>query len=236
MRLERLRRHGLHHRHAPNSLVLSLVIAEEEGAILVDRPAESAAELVFDRIRNVNFAVRTTSQLEVVTRFEGAVVVEFKEAAVKVVRAGPRGDVDHRPDRAPELCVVVRGRNAELLNRFGGRNLHHQPEQRFVVVHAVDLEVVGRIVLAVDLQKLRALWVVEDADLRIGRDDARHQRHQRLKVAPVQRQFGDFLGLERLADIGAFCLQYRRRRADLNRLGDASYFERRVDTQRRAGA
>src|SRR5262249_43392895 len=104
---ERFGRHGLNDRHAPNPLVLPLIIAEEEGAILDDWAAERAPELVLDRVRNMDLSVRAAIQLEIVARLECAVVVEFEQAAVKFIRSGPRRDVDHSADSAPEFGVII---------------------------------------------------------------------------------------------------------------------------------
>src|SRR4030095_9627474 len=120
---ESLGRHGLDYGRASEPLVLPLIIAEEEGAIPDDGAAERAAELILDRVRDANLAVRAARQVEIVARLKGSVVVEFVEAAVKIVRARSSRDVDHRPDRAPEFGVIVAGRDAELLNRLGGGGL-----------------------------------------------------------------------------------------------------------------
>jgi hypothetical protein len=84
----------------------------------------------------------------------------------------------------------------------GGRQCGNDTEQDFVIVRSIDHVVVGAFGLAVHGKAGIALGCVGQA-YRIRAKGPRHQRHQSGEVAPrlaVQRQLGNFFGLDHLAE------------------------------------
>jgi hypothetical protein len=191
-------------------LPLAVVSAEEEGAIFDDGAAEAEAELV-DLLRRSLVAVEPSPAVEVrallsldVRRVgvQRLVAEILEDAAVEIVRARLRDDVDDRAARAPELrrkAVLVDLKLfhrlfRELVGRAHARASERLTEEGVVVVRAVNLQAVQSSLLAADGEVALPRRVAHDA----GRERGEVQI-----VATADGQIFDVALVDRRRDGGA---------------------------------
>src|SRR5207249_10279696 len=113
-----------------------------------------------------------------------------------------------------ELGVVLSGQNFELLNRFDCRS-HLCPTERtgerIVVPATVDAKRVVRLMLSIDIKRVRAFRTC----LRIG-NYARNESCEQHEVTVLRRQVEKVFRCERVADITAGDVDEVRACADSN--------------------
>src|SRR5581483_3232276 len=90
----------------------SLVIREEEQAVLENGTSKSAAELVLAKI-GLGFSGGICKKL---VRIERTVTEKFEQVAVKLVCPAAGLHIDHAAHRAPKLGREVAGGNLEFLD------------------------------------------------------------------------------------------------------------------------
>ena len=81
-----------------------LIIAEEKGSVFANGAADAAAELILAVL--LFGQGRAAREIVIAIRVELIVAQEFKERAVKIVRAGFGQDVDHAARGAADLGAV----------------------------------------------------------------------------------------------------------------------------------
>ena len=113
----------LNREHA--ALVVALVAGEEEGPILANRSAELIAELLplEERVRIAGITPQAGISGQVV------VAIKVESAAVKVVAAGARHDIDRAVAGQAGREIEVDGRDLELLHDLLG-HLQSRAESR----------------------------------------------------------------------------------------------------------
>src|SRR5262249_51886416 len=203
----------------------SLIIAKEKHLVVADGPAPRAAELVLPgwRFWPPVFVV------EKVVGVERVVAQEFEGAAVKSVLARFDLDVDDAAARPPELGGVGAGLDFELFERVYAGEDDDRVQPRFIVVHAVEQEVVVARPHAVGRERrrgapgqaARAVYVCAGNPAQHAGQGAR----QLDEIAPVQRQVFDLRFVDRSAQVGALGLHQRHCALDSDRFG------RRADLQ-----
>src|ERR1700689_4267309 len=92
----------------------SFIGREEEGAILLDRAAESSTKLILVELR-----LGAGSRKTIAIRVEHFIAEKFIDVTVKRVGARLGDDVDDGTGVAAVLCVESVGKNAEFLNAVG---------------------------------------------------------------------------------------------------------------------
>src|SRR6202043_3302539 len=101
------------HLHAGQTLPEALIRAKEEGLVVPNRSAQRAAKLI-----QLERSLRSRRPVEDLTRIEGAVAQILEDAAMQIVGARLRDDVDLAAGAAAVLRRVHRRRHRELLDRF----------------------------------------------------------------------------------------------------------------------
>src|SRR5207247_10609776 len=99
------------------ALPRALIAAEKERAIVDDRTARRAAELVIAQ----RWFGQAAALGEEIVGLETFVAKELETRAVDGVRAGLDDHADHAACRASVFGAVIRGLHLELLNRVDGR-------------------------------------------------------------------------------------------------------------------
>src|SRR5205807_2542587 len=141
----------------------------------------------------------------------GVVVIAEGECAA-VDRIRPRLE-RHGLDSATgssEFSIEVARCNADALDGVGRRDQHLKESSLFIVVYALNLDIIRKARLAVDL-RLQAVLGVKELRMWARRPRATgHGKDQALEV-PVEskRQFGDLLALNQPTGISAVGLQCR---------------------------
>ena len=179
-----------------------LDVREEERRPFADRTAERAAELVLAQPR-----FRVVVGQQAVAGVQRRVAEVLVGAALQVARARSHDDVDLAAGAAAVGGVVGVLEERDLLDGVEAR-VHHEPvEEEIVVVDAVEQEVVGGFAGAGDVEADVALRRQPRARRR--RRDARHLLRELERVALEDRQRGDRLAIDHLAD-GAVARHQRR--------------------------
>ena len=213
-------RHRRDHRPA-DRLALALIIGEEERRALPDRPAGHAAELVSSEPRRGRGARR-----EEVAGVEVLVTRELEQAAVQVVLAGLRRQVDDAAVEAAELGRRAVALDRELLDGVDVGEERDLARLRLEHRDAVEEIFVGARAPAVDPRQ-RGRGRRRDGD-------TRSQAGQRDEAAAVERQIDDAPLVDHVAEAGGLAAQQRRRAGYGHRLGPPADAERDVDAQRLA--
>ena len=188
--------------------------AKKNAAIAPDRPSQREPVLVARELG--------ASWPDDVGGVEAVVAIEVERAPLEGVGSRARDHVDDAALGAPELGLIAGGDDLELLDRVLGVALERAAVERVVVVGAV-VDVGGR---------RRAL--AEDGEAlvthRVGTlRDTRHQRHQILGVARLERQGIDRDFLDPGGDLAALDLDQRPRADHVELLGDRLDLELGVD-------
>ena len=136
-----------------------LVIGKEEQLVLDHRTAECGAELVLLERHD-----RRGGIVEIVLGVERRVAQEFVDTAVKLVAAGLQQDVDDR-SAAPDVGPEIVGLYLEFLDGINRGLNHLNADLLFVVIEAVEQEVVVRRGQAVGLDRTRAALVLRNSTL-----------------------------------------------------------------------
>ena len=211
---------------------LALVVAEEEGLVLDDRPAERPAVLLVFQRRGFRLRAEPCrrAHVEVVRRVRPIVVSEVIACPVRRIAATLHHDVDRRAALDAELC----GRR--LLNRQVANGVRRHQGRRhaenrdlvhdrvavidLVVRDPVDHEVVRRGSRAADVHALKpaARPVL----------DARHDVEQRVEIAAAERHRFDPLRVDAAIELVGE-LDDRRRGFDGDRFRLRAHFELEVD-------
>ena len=191
-------------------------IGEEEQLVLLDRPADGAAEVVV-----VDGGHRG---LEEVAGVEIAVLHELVEGAVELVGSRLQDHVSDRAGAASQIHGVVAGGDVHRLNRFERRDQDLQQAGALVVVDAFDLVVIRHARGPVDFGLQRVRGVKELGVLLRWRRRAGHQGQQGLiiAVADQNRQLRHYHRVDIAAGVGAVRLQLRWRAGDLDGFGDVA--------------
>ncbi len=174
----------------------ALIVAEDEELILQDRSAGCRAELILVERQ------RAVERPEESGGVQNRVAVVFPERAVQLVGAALDGYVDDGSGSVIVLGAVVVGLDFELLDGVGAR-LHYLVREALVagavgvVIDAIEHEVVEFAALAVDVIGSVAAGVCTVFEERLG--DARNQQRKIGVGAPIQREVGDFTGVDNLA-------------------------------------
>ena len=79
----------------------SFVIPKEEQPVLLDRPPDTAAELISSERRSGALHARSRAEIEDGPRIERAVAQKFENRSVKLIRAGLRNATTCAPARFP---------------------------------------------------------------------------------------------------------------------------------------
>ncbi len=195
-------------------LVDDLAGGEEERAIALDRSSQREPVLVARELRRVLAGH--------VGGVEAVVAIEVERAPLEGVGSRARDHVDDSALGAPELGLIAGGDDLELLDRVLGVALERAAVERVVVVGAV-VDVGGR-----------RRTLAEDGEAlvphRVGTlRDTRHQRHQVLGVARLERQGVDGDFLDPGGDLAALDLDQRPRADHVELLGHRLDLELGVD-------
>ena len=198
----------------PLMIARVLIVREKERSIAPQRPAADDPAL---HVAGGGLRVR-----EVAARDRRLGVSEDRNAPGQDIGSRPQCDVGDGAAGVAELGVVVAGVDAHALDRLDRRDQDGEQTGSLVVVHAVDLDVVGQTRLPVDVRR-EAVLRVEELGMRPERcRGARHRDQRALKVAiEPERQPRDEVAREDAAGIRAIGLQRRHRRHD-DRFLDAS--------------
>ena len=167
--------------------------------------------------------------VEEILRVQIVVAQIFVEHAVDLVGAGLGGEVDLRAGAASELGGVGAGLHLEFLDGFGGDRDGVLVDRQIVVVHAVEQEVIGLFARAVDGDRPALGLVLRTFHALIRAGD---QQVQLQEIPAVQRQLGDFLVIDDIADGGRIGTSLRAPRPPPRR----SPPHRRASARRRCGA
>ena len=209
----------------PAFLPLPLVGSEEERAVLPDRPAERAAELVVaERV------LRGRLLVEEVAGSQGIVAEVLVDRASQVIGARPGDDVDDGAGVAAVFGLGA-GEHRELGHGIDGKHggggaenagLVDGRQVPIPVVHvgAVEQIVVGAAAVAVDAEEAEgAGGVVDTAGVGARPGNQRHELHE---VASVERDLRGLLPLDGSALDVARRVDKRRPCHHLHRLLDAA--------------
>ena len=187
------RRHGRCDGSA-DVLTLPLIVHEEERAVLHDRPAEHAAELVPAVLR-----LRGIGLLEVVPRVEVLVPEELEQVAMKGVAPRLGREVDHAAIETAELGGRAVALDLELLDGVDDRAVRELTGLRLEHRNAVEEILVGARPAAVDTGQDRIG----------GQGDARCDGGEHDEEAAVQGQLHDLFVLDDGAEARGFGAQDR---------------------------
>ena len=146
---------------------------------------------------------------------------------MEVVRAGLADEVDLVGAEAV-LGRVGGGLFLELLDGVDRQDRGRRAERGIDVGRAVDHEVVRRRPRSHDADRVAGA-LAHVALLAVGLDGARAQEQQLEEVAAIQRQLGDLLFGDGLADAGAAGVEGDGVRLDFDRLGDVARLELQID-------
>src|ERR1700730_4764685 len=121
---------------------LALVIAKDEYLIFFDRTTNGAAKLIPVAFWHAEgLRERVSSEI-------GIRALEIKRRAVPIVGARPRLRRQHHANGFPKLRVIILRSNLHLVDRFQVRIDHDDPQNRVLIVRAVQFESAPREVLA----------------------------------------------------------------------------------------
>ena len=215
--------------HLAQMIPAALIVSEKEELVANNASADRPAELVVHR-----GCLRHRKR---VARLDILIAVKLEQAAVIVVRAALKGNVGHRAAGIAELGVEVRGGHIDGLDSLGRRNQRGQVAIVDLVLNAFNLEVVKLPALPVDAHAERILGVVELRVRAEGTAHAGHQHQEALVVAVIEHgHFGQLLGVDLAASVGAIGLQQRRgRAADVDGLRDGARGEFKIHAGRGVG-
>ena len=120
-----------------------MICSEKEQLVFEYGPAETAAVLVA--------LERVLLRREEVAGIQVPIADEFEGAAMVLVGAGLRDDIDHGAGAEPVLCREVVGLDREFLNGIRVRKGKIRVQVRVVVTSAVHLEINGARSAAADI-------------------------------------------------------------------------------------
>ena len=221
-----------HQRHIAQAehLPVAFVVGEQEGLVLLDRPAQRSPELIALEVGNLRL-------VEEISRVQGIVAKELVDIAVQLVGAGSGGDIDLGPGAFPIFGAVGILDDGEFLHRVHAQKLPARPSR--CVVHlrrAGEFHPVQKVEILLRAPARNRKHVADHrvrcADaaraLRGVINDAGIER-QELVVAPaIQRQVLHLAVVHQSRDIGGghigheACFHH-------NRLVDSSEGERQID-------
>ncbi len=199
-----------------------LVGHEEVGLVLLDRPAQGAAELLLAEVR----LRRVRLLLEVGPGVQALVAGEEERAAVELVRPALGDHVDDAAHRAAVLRAVALGGDLVLLDGVVAELLEEPANDPVVVVAAVHVD---------DHRAAGGATVADPAHLGLGGvvvvrgTRAGDEQREVLELPPVEGDVLDHLLRDHLADVGSGRLNQRRLAHDLDGLGDRSHLHGEVD-------
>ena len=219
---------GRRHRRArgrPLIVAEAFVVAEEHHAVLLERTAHRAAELILlERLDDVR---------EVVLRVERVVAHELVEVAVVLIAPRPRHHARRRAAGASELRRRALREDAELRHRV------HRQLQRVAAVHPVDvLRTVHQVDVllrphAVDRVRLSLAQAAARRRHAGGQGrDAGLQQPELREVAAVQRQVEDLAPAHHRAQCVAGGVDELHAPGDGDGLGDGPDRQLHVDARR----
>jgi hypothetical protein len=158
-------------------------------------------------------------------------MIEAENAPLELVGARLHDDRGHRPSGAPELGVEVRGRDADRIDGLRGRDEDREQAGLVIVVDAVDLDVVRKARLTVELRLLAVLGI-EELRVRAAQRDAPGYGGPHPLEAPAlaQRHVLDQPALDHPASVGPVGLEDRCLLHHLDRLGHRADLEDHVHT------
>ncbi len=196
------RRHG-----AVEELTLVIVdtqeVAEKEGLVLPDRPANIGAIVVVD-------ARGLRDRLEKRDGSKSAYAVVFIGGAVKSIGARLKDDVGDCAVGSPQFRVVIAGGHIHGFYCFDGRNVDRKQTSTLVVVQSFEFQIVGEAGLPIHLGPKAVLGVEEGGVLTVRPGRPRHQIEQTLEIpVETQRNSFDLQFFNLSSGIGAVGLQNR---------------------------
>src|ERR1700760_2702612 len=176
------------------AIAQALVVHKEKCFVFADGTAKGSAELIalqgFDAIGEETLCVH------------GVVAKKFPGGAVKIVRSGAGNDVGGGTGAMTKFGVGGVGEDAELRDCIDGRFQHKATVNGIEVVRAIDQKIVGFGALAVDCVGL-ALAQRTSRLFEAGsdRDNARLQKAELRKVAPIQGKIENLALCNCLAEV-----------------------------------
>ena len=214
---------------------LPLIVGEEEQLIFDDRSADRSAEHVPTHGRSCDVLpiIRPT------VRVEHVVAEELKQIAVELICPGLDRCTDDTALEVTKLSRRVIGYYVELLNGIHAGGVPDIVSAPFVVVHAVENEIIGLVTVAVDEgASLGAAGVAAGRRLglvhagRVDGDTAGRQESQLDVVARGQRQPEFRRRVNDGADLGGLRLEQRGLSGDLDGLVELADSECEVHSRR----
>ena len=217
---------GLRIAHAP-----SLVVHEEEGLVVPDGAAQRPAELVLakGRLGAAELVVEQIIGVELV------IAQKLEPAAVELIRAGLDLDIHDAAVGPAELRGVRAGLNLEFLDRVHAGKDDHGVQIQFVVVDAIEQEVVvaGAHAIGDEGGRHAPAFVAGAIVVRTGHAsrDTWNQPCQLDEVPAVQRQFLDLRLVHSDAQLRAVGLHQRDGGLHLNRFRHVADFQLQIDAR-----
>ena len=187
--------HGEGTGQAATNLTEELGIAEEEGLVLEDGPAQAAAELILAQFRLAErFAgqgIRCAKQVRIGVQL--VVAEELIDSTVKVVGSALGDDVDDGTTGAACIGREGVGEDADFLNGIDGGTDADGSDDALVVVDSIDELVVDDLGLAVHGDRrawTTIVWAGTAVDVvRLAFGRTGHNLDEIDEVSSVQRQF-----------------------------------------------
>ena len=127
----------------------ALVIGKEEQLVFPDRPAQRASELIAPK------GCLGLPTGKIVESIRGLVAEKIKRRAVKLIAAGPGGNVDHRATGETKLRIVFAGVYLHLLDTFNARSQADIRVLRLAIRDAIDVNGIG---IGIDTADGSELW------------------------------------------------------------------------------
>ena len=187
------------------------VVGEEEELIVLDRPADIAAEIVVCDVSHRGIEKRS--------RIQVAILQILVAGAVKLIGSRLDHHIHDRAGGAAQFRIVVGGGNVDRLNRLRRRNQNLQQPRFFVIVDALDLIVIAHARLSVHVRlhgagRVKKLRMLEGLLHRAG-----HQVQKILEIpVDAEGQFLHQLRIHGAPGIGAIGLQNSGHRRHFHRL------------------
>ena len=212
----------------------AFVVHQEEGLVVLDRPAQHTAELIAPQL-----VLGLPGREEKAARIESIVPEKFESRAMPAVGAALDGHVGLRAGVHAVFGRINGALNLELLNGLDRWNEEHGGLEAIGSRHAVERDVLIGVALAVgretdDLPGHRASAdgrIAVDPHAPRAIDHARHERGRLREVAAVQRKLHNAFAVDHGAERGVFGLEQGQRRGDLDSLGLLAHLHLEIDAR-----
>src|SRR6185312_11758519 len=219
------------HQAARGSDAGTLIIAEHEELVLDNGAADRGAELILFE----GSSWRSSQIVITAIGVENRVLQNFEKHAVKLVRAGLQGYVDHATGGASVFGVIAVSQNLHVADGFNRRADHKRSlvdevDDVDVVVDAIQQEIILTSGAHAVCRKVAALRA---ASTRFsGQNAGGHAREKGEDALSAERKIGDLSRIQVRTQCRTFRLQQRRRSCHLYSLSGFTNLEDEVNSYR----